>query len=121
MPDSIWVETEENSNCEWMPLQVYEAHETPRPVCYIRLEDPNHPFGIYEVSGWSSNEGGSPCPALYAPVSDSGQAVVHLVYGGDWGIRLRPENTPGEWSIDNHAQHGEPYLMLIDGSDIILE
>ncbi len=121
MADSIWVETEENDNCEWMPLQVYEAHENPRPVRHLRLEDPDHPFGIYEITGWSSEEGGSSCPAMYAPVSDSGQAVVHLVYGGDWGIRLRPEGSTDEWSVTNDSQHGEPYLMLIDGSDLIFE
>ena len=77
--------------------------------------------GVYEVTGWSSEGSGSICPALYAPVSDSGQAVVHLVYGGDWGIRLRLENSQGPWSTDSTDQHGEPYLMLIDGNDIIRE
>ena len=62
-----------------------------------------------------------PCPAMYAPVSDSGQAVVHLVYGGDWGIRLKPENLNEDWDINSPNQNGEPYIMLIDGSDIILD
>ena len=119
MPDSIWIETEENPNCEWMPLQVYESHEESKPVHLIKLEDPNHPHGLYEVCGWSSTHGGTPCPALFAPVSDSGQAVVYLVYGGDWGIRLRPEECEGNWEIGNAYEHGEPYLMLIDGSDIV--
>ena len=83
------------------------------------MEDPNHPHGLYEVCGWSSTHGGTPCPALFAPVSDSGQAVVYLVYGGDWGIRLRPEECEGNWEIGNDYEHGEPYLMLIDGSDIV--
>jgi hypothetical protein len=119
VPDSIWVETEENPNCEWMPLQVYESHESSKPIRLVTLEDPNYPRGIYGVSGWSSVGGGTPCPALFAPVSDSGQAVVYLVYGGDWGIRLRPEIYTGNWSIKNTYEHGEPYLMLIDRSDII--
>ncbi len=119
MYESIWIETEENDNCEWMPLQVYEAHQPPVPVKLVYLEDPDRDPGIYEVTGWSSEDSGSICPALYAPVSDSGQAVVHLVYGGDWGIRLRPENSPGPWSLYAIDQHGEPYLMLIDGSDVI--
>ena len=119
MPDSIWIETEENPNCEWMPLQVYESHEESKPVHLIKLEDPNYPHGLYEVCGWSSTNGGTPCPALFAPVSDSGQAVVYLVYGGDWGIRLRPEECEGNWEIGNAYEHGEPYLMLIDGSDIV--
>lgn len=121
MYESIWIETEENNNCEWMPLQVYEAHQAPVPVKLIYLDEPARKTGVYEVTGWSSEDSGTICPALYAPVSDSGQAVVHLVYGGDWGIRLRLENSQGPWSTDSTDQHGEPYLMLMDGNDIIRE
>ncbi len=119
MYESSWIETAEMDNCGWMPLQVYEAPQPPVPVKLVYLEDPDRDPGMYEVTGWSSEDSGSICPALYAPVSDSGQAVVHLVYGGDWGIRLRPENSQGPWSLDAMDQHGEPYLMLIDGSDVI--
>ena len=120
MEDSIWLEIEENDNCDWMPLQIYEPHSKSLLVQAVNLEDPQRPFGVYEVTGWSSTNGGSACPALYAPVSDSGQAVVHLVYGGDWGIRLKPEGSKDRWTVDNPDQHGEPYLMLIDGNDVIL-
>lgn len=120
MEDSIWIEIEENDNCDWMPLQVYEPQSESLQVHAVNLEDHQRPFGVYEVTGWSSANGGSACPALYVPVSDSGQAVVHLVYGGDWGIRLRPEGSKDEWTVDNLGQHGEPYLMLIDGNDVIL-
>ena len=120
MSDSIWIEIEENDNCDWMPLQVYEPQSESLQVHAVNIEDPERPFGVYEVTGWSSANGGSACPALYAPVSDSGQAVVHLVYGGDWGIRLRPEGAEEEWAIGNTDQYGEPYLMLIDGNDVIV-
>jgi hypothetical protein len=58
---------------------------------------------------------------MYAPVSDSGQAEVYLVYGGDWGIRLKPESVTEGWNIESPNQHGEPYLMLISEGDVILE
>jgi hypothetical protein len=58
---------------------------------------------------------------LYAPVSDSGLAVVHLVYGGDCGVRLKPEESREEWDVESPNQWGEPYLMLTDEADIILE
>ena len=48
-------------------------------------------------------------------------AVVHLVYGGDWGIRLKPEDSEEEWDLRSSDQWGEPYLMLTDAGDIILE
>ena len=58
---------------------------------------------------------------MYAPVSDSGQAVAHLVYGGDWGIRFRPDDSGEPWSVDSADQWGEPYLILTQEGDIILD
>ena len=54
----------------------------------MKLFETDRPYGVYEVAGWDSNDSGSPTQAMYAAVSDSGQAEVHLVYGGDWGIRF---------------------------------
>ena len=121
MPDSIFLEVEENANCEYMPLLVYEAHRDPVPIFRVNLEEPGRPPGTYSVTGWSSEGGGAPCPAMYAPVSDSGQAVAHLVYGGDWGIRFRPDDSGEPWSVDSADQWGEPYLILTQERDIILD
>ncbi len=120
MPESIYLEIEENDNCGYMPLQVYEAHEDPAPVRWVRLADPDRPHGIYEVTGWDSDEEGTPSAAMYMPVSDSGQAQVHLVCGGDWGIRLKPVDSDEDWDIDSPNQWGEPYLMLTEKADVIL-
>ena len=120
MVESIFLEVEESDNCEYMPLQVYEAHSDPVPISRVRLEDPDRPTGVYQVSGWCSDRGGEPCQAKYAPVSDSGQAVVHLVYGGDWGIRLKPLDSADAWDIESPSQWGEPYLMLTDEADVLL-
>ena len=121
MPDSIFLEVEENDNCDYMPLQVYESHQASVPISKVNLADSERPHGTYQVTGWSSHGNGTPCPALYTPVSDSGQAVVHLVYGGDWGIRLKPMDPDEEWDINSLNQWGEPYLMLTDQGAIILE
>ena len=117
---SLTVEVEENPNCDYMPMLLYETHRPPAPIYRVHLEEPGRPAGVYEVTGWSSEGDGTPTPAEYAPVSDSGQAVVHLVFGGDWGIRFRPEGSTEEWSIDSHNQWGEPYVMLTDESDVLL-
>ena len=121
MAESIYLEVEESDNCEYMPLQVYEAHRSPVPISKVNLEEPDRPHGTYQVTGWSSDGNGTPCGAMYAPVSDSGQAVVHLVYGGDWGIRLKPVDADEEWDVTSPSQWGEPYLMLTDEGDIILD
>ena len=118
MPESIYIEVEENPNSEYMPLMVYEAHSEPEPVRLIRLDEPGR-SGIFEVVGWSSSGGGSPVPASQVPVSDSGQALVHLIFGGDWGIRLRPDGSGASWSLDAPDQFGEPYIMLTGAGDVI--
>ena len=121
MPESIYLEVDDNANCEYMPLMLYEAHAGAVPVTRIVLDEPGRPPGVYQVTGWSSEDDGSPCAAMYAPVSDSGQAVVHLVFGGDWGIRMKPDNSTAAWSLDDPEQFGEPYIMLMDESAVILD
>ena len=100
MPESIYIEVDDNANCEYMPLMLYEAHADAVPVSQIVIDEPGRPPGIYQVTGWSSEGDGAPCPAMYAPVSDSGQAVVHLVFGGDWGIRMKPAESSADWDIN---------------------
>ena len=121
MPESIYLEVEENANCEYMPLMLYEAHADAVPVARVMLDEPGRPPGIYRVTGWSSAGGGSACAAMYAPVSDSGQAVAHLIYGGDWGIRLKPDASGAAWDLADPEQFGEPYLMLMDEGAVILD
>ena len=120
MPESIYIEVDDNDNCEYMPLMLYEAHADAAPVARVVLDEPGRPPGLYQVTGWSSEGDGTPCPAMYAPVSDSGQAVVHLVFGGDWGIRMKPAESSAEWSLDDPEQFGEPYIMLMDGNAIVV-
>ena len=79
MPTPIYVEVEESDNSYAMPMQLFEARADPVPIENVRLFEPGRPHGVYEVTGWSSDDDGSPCPAMYVPVSDSGQAEAHLI------------------------------------------
>ena len=45
-----------------------------------------------------------------------GRAI--LVYGGDWGVRLRPAESEALWSIDDPDQWGETHLVLSSEDDI---
>ena len=121
----IYLEVEENDNCEYMPLQLYEGHAEPVPISRVRMQDFGRPEAVYDVTGWDSGgdlDGrGEPVPAMYIPVSDSGQARAHLVYGGDFGIRFKPSGSDAAWSLDDPDQWGEPYVILTDAADILLE
>ena len=114
----IYIEVEDNDNCDYMPMQVYEPQAESRPVTRVLLEEPDRPHGLYEVTGWSSEGDGTPVEAIYAPVSDSGQARAHLIYGSDWGVRLRPVELDEEWDVESPNQFGEPYLILLDDGAI---
>ncbi len=56
------------------------------------------------VAGWSSASGGSPCAAQAITVEDSSAGTALLVFGGDWGVRL--------WPDDGGAPFGEAYLLV---------
>lgn len=120
MPKPIYLEVEENANCEYMPLQVYESKADPVPVQKANLFEPDRPSGVYHIIGWSSKGDGTPCAANYVPISDSGQAVAHLIYGGDWGVRIKLISNDEKWDINSPNQWGEPYLILTDSADVIL-
>ena len=54
MTQNLYLEVEENQNCVYMPGHLYEIKKEPTPINYIRLELPDYPYGIYEITGWSS-------------------------------------------------------------------
>jgi len=58
-----------------------------------------------DVEGLTGPRGDS-CPARAVSVEDSGAGTALLLYGGDWGLRLRPR--------DGGAAVSEPYLLLDD-------
>ncbi len=93
-----------NPNCREGCDQLFLAISAPRPVRLVQ-----HPSGgdeavVCEVAGYTSQGGGTPCPASAVLVEDSGAGVATLIYGGDWGLRLTPR--------DGRPAFGEPYLLL---------
>ena len=69
MQEYIYLEVEENENCDYMPLQVYEPRTSPVPISKVRLFEIDRPHGVYDVTGWDSIGSGSPTQAMYTAVS----------------------------------------------------
>jgi hypothetical protein len=44
--------------------------------------------------------------------------MTYLVFGGLWGIRLKPVVLDEDWNLESRGQWGEPYLALADLNDI---
>jgi hypothetical protein len=101
-PTFIDVFVEPNDNAPEGSGQRFKAEDEARPVSRVRWE------GRWcRVSGWSSDGDGSPCAAQAITVEDSGSGTAVLIFGGDWGVRLQPE--------DGSPAFGEAYL-LVDAS-----
>ena len=116
---SVSVEVEDNENCYGLPMRTYEALGRPSMVSQVKIAGPSGPEELHWVTGWQSDGDGTPCPAYYVPVSDSGEGAAYLLYGGDWGVRFRPLDGDEEWRLESPEQWGEPYLLLGDLADIV--
>ncbi|MCX6023746.1 MAG: hypothetical protein NTZ05_18845, partial [Chloroflexi bacterium] len=114
----LYVEVEENPNSEVSLNLVYKALEPPGILRAVRLYDDTPNGEEWEVTGWSSDGGGTPIPAQGTLIADSGAGDGYLVWGGDWGIRVRRPGS-GAWSIAAADQRGDSHFVLSDSEDLI--
>ena len=112
-----YVQVEANANSLMMASSVYKNLAAPFRVARVRVYDGLPEGRLCEVAGWSSAAGGTPTDAYAVQIEDSGQGIAYLVYGGDWGIRLRPAGSGGPWRMDDPDQWGETHLVLSDATD----
>ncbi|MDA0595713.1 MAG: hypothetical protein O2921_00885 [Chloroflexi bacterium] len=110
--DQLMIDIEENDNCGYFPIQVFETQSKPKTVTLITIPNIPGKDEPYEVVGWCSDNGGMPCEATAVLVGDSGSGQALLIHGGDEGIRLRPTSSNSPWVLGTDDQIGEPYLLL---------
>ena len=103
-PTFVEVYVEENPLCPEGCTLRFRAEGVARPVRAVRYPAGLGEIIVCDVQGWSSENGGSACPAHAIAVEDSSAGVATLVWGGDWGVRLLPR--------DGRPAFGEPYLLL---------
>ena len=89
--------------------RMFDLLSEPRTVRRVFTADHRGTDRWCAVSGWSS---AGPCIATAALAEDSGDGVVLVIYGGDEGIRLKPEDSTEDWDISSPNQWGEACLML---------
>ena len=114
----MFVEVESNPNCESSVFARFKETGPAKQVSQIKSYD-RRPEGEWcWVTGWTNDPEAPHCPAYTQPVEDSGAGLTNLVFGGLWGIRLRPVTIDEEWNLESPNQWGEPYLSLADLRDI---
>lgn len=117
----MFVEVESNPNCESSLFARFKEVGPARKVVQIRSFERRAEGEWCWVTGWSDDPA-QPCCSAYAQmVEDSGAGLTNLIFGGIWGIRLKPVSLVEDWSLESTNQWGEPYLSLADSNDIRYE
>ena len=117
----MYVEVESSPNCEASLFARFKEVEPPRRVIQVRTFERNPQGEWCWVTGWTDDPAHPCCPAFAQAVEDSGAGIAVLVYGGLWGVRLKPVSLVEEWNLDSPQQWGEPYLSLADPKDLVYE
>jgi hypothetical protein len=112
------VEVEPNDNTPMSANLAFKNLSEPFAVARVRLFEGQPEGRVYAITGWQSAADGSPGPVYAVQVEDSGSGAAFLIYGGDWGVRLRPAASEGDWSTEDAEQFGETHLVLADRDDI---
>jgi hypothetical protein len=117
--DQLMIDIEDNDNCGYFPIQVFETQSEPLTVRMITIPNIPESDEPHDVVGWCSDDGGSACDITAVLVGDSGVGQVMMLHGGDYGIRLKPSSPNSKWSLDSGDQTGEPYVLLSTSVDLV--
>lgn len=111
------IQVQANPNCEGSEQFVFTEIEPPRVLRGLKTMDRGQEI-ICEVVGVEA--GGGFTDAHVVKITDSGEGFAYLIYGGDWGIRIRPSSHANEaWSLQNARQWGESFKIYGSEEDII--
>ncbi|MBI4307944.1 MAG: hypothetical protein HY684_03980 [Chloroflexi bacterium] len=105
----IEVDVEAGDNAPYSLHRMFSVLSQPVRVRQVHMYGPGDQLRPYAVTGWSED---GPSPAYAVLVEDSGEGRALLIYGGSEGIRLRPAESSGPWSLNDADQTGEPCLLL---------
>ena len=114
----MFVEVESNSNCEGSVFLRFKELGPARQITHVKTYERTSHGEWCAVVGWCDEPSQPVCSAYCQKVEDSGTGFSYLVFGGNGGIRLRPENSSEHWSLDSSDQWGELYLSLSEERDI---
>ena len=113
-----YVQVDPNDNCPMSASQVYKNLGAPFRVSAVRIYEGEPDGTLCAVTGWSRD---GAVDAYAVRVEDSSAGAAYVVYGGDWGIRLRPADVSTDWDLTDATQWGETHLVLADADDIVAQ
>lgn len=116
----MYIVIEENPNCPTDERVFPNSGET----LFVKKVHLAHPET--NTISWCDivavSESGSFTKALAQRVEDSSDGTAWLIYGGEWGLRIKPAEPSTPWSLTDKTQWGVPFLVLdSSGSSIEFE
>ncbi len=106
-----------NPNSQGSEEFVFNELEPAKKIKGIRISENTRDVDC-EVVGVDAK--GRFVDAFAAKITDSGAGFAYIIYGSDWGIRIRPALFSNEpWSLSDPRQWGEPFKIYGSEEDII--
>lgn len=112
----MYIMIEENPNTA-PDERMFSASGKPRPVKQVMVDHPGGGSGWCDITGVYAD--GSFKPAQAIQVEDSSDGSAWMVFGGDWGLRLRADGQKQEWDIKEPSQWGAAFFVLDSSGDSI--
>ena len=112
------IQVEDSPNCGGTEQFLYRELGEARNVRGILAEERGKELTL-DVTGVAKD--GSWVPARCVKIADSGAGFAYLIFGGEWGVRLKPIWHTAEWDLADPKQWGEPFKIYGDEKDIIYE
>ena len=119
------IEVADNPNCGGSEQRVYRELGPAKPIRAIRVQEWGKEILCEVVGVEPARPPRSLADAIFieakvTKIADSGAGFAFIIFGGVWGIRLRPEGHSNEpWDFSNKHQWGEPFKIYGEESDII--
>jgi hypothetical protein len=110
----MFLDIENNPNFEGSYFVRFNELGPPRLVTHVKSYERLSRGEWCQVTGWCDDL----CPAYAQKVEDSGAGFAFIIFGGNWGIRVKPEVHTGEWSLYDETQWGEGYLSIGEERDL---
>ena len=111
------IEVEDSFNCAGSDQFVFRELGQARPVAAIRTGEGKNET-LCDVTAVEKD--GKFNRAFAVKIADSGAGFAYLIYGGAWGIRLKPQSGKTEaWDFSNKSQWGEPFKIYGSEDDIV--
>ena len=114
----MFLEVDNNPNFEGSYFLRFKELGPPRAVSHVKWYERLSLGEWCEVTGWQDDTENPTCQAYAQKVEDSGAGAAYIVFGGNWGIRLKAEDSQVEWNLYDQNQWGEGYLSLADERDL---